>query len=242
LNFSSSVSTSLFRTWGTLTFQGGLALPYLILNATLWNGDRLVESTRYMMIEVEPGRRRDFDICESCRLSPGINYTCLLEVEEPKELFVSEWQDCIVAEDDPKVVIWEENGVVSVQEEPPENGSVDSPLPSASAKATSSSSSKLTASSQDLEDYSDDPESEDEGRSSDSSSDDQRETEAEVEIDYEDNQVVEGRYVGSTTSNKYHRPDCSYAKKIKPENRIYFSDVWAARDAGYLPCKACNPD
>jgi hypothetical protein len=243
LDFDSSVSTSLFRTWGTLTLQAGSTLPYLILNATLWEGDRLVERTRYMMIEVEPGKSRDFDICENCRLSPERSYSCLLEVEEPEELFVSEMRDCLMAEDDPSVVIWDGSGTAYDREAASEKGSVDSTSPSGSAKvASTSSSSKSTAASQEVEDSSEDLELEDEGRSSDSSSGDQLETEQEVETDYEDDEVVKGCYVGSTTSNKYHRPDCRYAEKIKPDNRIIFSGAQEAEEAGYLPCKVCNPE
>ena len=257
LNFDSSVSTSLFRTWGTLTFQGGSTLSYLILNATLWQDDRPVESTRYMMMEVEPGKGRDFDIRESCRLSPERNYSCLLEVEEPEGLFVSERRDCLVAEDDSGVVIWDGSGAARGREAAPEKGSADSPLPSAFAKTVSSSSSKSTAAFQEVEDSPDDLELEGEDRSSDSSSGDlesededlisdsssgdQKKTETEVGTDYEDYQLDEDYYVGSATSDKYHRADCSYAKKIKPENRIIFSDVWEAREAGYSPCKVCNP-
>lgn len=243
LDFDSSVSTNLFRTWGTLTLQAGSTLPYLILNATLWEGDRLVESTRYMMIEVEPGKSRDFDICENCRLSPERGYSCLLEVEEPEELCASERRDCLMAEDDPRAVVWDEIGSTrggEVGSEKVSDGSISS---SGSAKvAPTSSYSKSAETSQEVEDSSEDLESEEEDQSSDSGSGDQLETEQEVETDYEDDEVVKGCYVGSTTSNKYHRPDCSYAKKIKDENRIIFSDAWEAREAGYSPCKVCKPE
>lgn len=53
--------------------------------------------------------------------------------------------------------------------------------------------------------------------------------------------LKEGMLVGSTTSNKYHRPDCRYAVKIRPENRIYFENEEEAKRQGYIPCKACNP-
>jgi competence protein ComEC len=68
------------------------------------------------------------------------------------------------------------------------------------------------------------------------------EAELEVETDYEDYEMVGGFYVGSTTSNKYHRPDCRYAEKIKDENKIFFSDAEEAEEAGYSPCKVCNPE
>jgi hypothetical protein len=50
-----------------------------------------------------------------------------------------------------------------------------------------------------------------------------------------------GTLMGSITSKKYHRPDCRYALKIKPDNRIYFPSIEDANRQGYLPCKVCNP-
>ncbi|HQJ79075.1 MAG TPA: Ada metal-binding domain-containing protein, partial [Methanothrix sp.] len=47
--------------------------------------------------------------------------------------------------------------------------------------------------------------------------------------------------VASKSSKKYHRPDCRFAQKIKPENLISFSSFEDARREGYLPCKVCNP-
>jgi hypothetical protein len=49
------------------------------------------------------------------------------------------------------------------------------------------------------------------------------------------------KFVGSSSSKKYHTLDCRYAQKIKPENRIYFSSEEDARSQGYLPCKVCIP-
>jgi hypothetical protein len=104
LKFASSVSQTLFRTWGTLILQGESPLPYLLLNATLRGGDRQVESTRYMLIGVEPGRSYDFDICERCRLRPDQGYTCLLELEGPEGFVASEERRCLVLQDDPQLV------------------------------------------------------------------------------------------------------------------------------------------
>ena len=47
-----------------------------------------------------------------------------------------------------------------------------------------------------------------------------------------------GKFMGSITSKKYHRLDCRYALKIKPENRIYFQSIEDAKGQGYLPCKS----
>lgn len=51
----------------------------------------------------------------------------------------------------------------------------------------------------------------------------------------------EGQLVASSTSKKYHRPDCRYAQKIKPENRVNFRNENEAKSQGYIPCKSCNP-
>lgn len=48
-------------------------------------------------------------------------------------------------------------------------------------------------------------------------------------------------FVGSVKSDKYHYPDCQWAKKIKPENEIWFSSSEDARAQGYVPCKVCSP-
>lgn len=50
----------------------------------------------------------------------------------------------------------------------------------------------------------------------------------------------EGAYVGSIDSDKYHNPGCRWAKKILPENEIWFESKEAAQAAGYLPCGTCQ--
>ncbi len=51
----------------------------------------------------------------------------------------------------------------------------------------------------------------------------------------------EGKFVGSTKSDKYHYPDCRWAKKIKPENEIWFASYEDARSQNYVPCGVCHP-
>jgi len=48
-------------------------------------------------------------------------------------------------------------------------------------------------------------------------------------------------YVGSIRSDKYHLPECEWARKIKPDNQICFKDKEEAREQGYVPCKVCKP-
>ncbi len=50
-----------------------------------------------------------------------------------------------------------------------------------------------------------------------------------------------GAYVGSVKSNKYHYPNCMWAKEIHPENEIWFDSTSEAKARGYVPCKVCNP-
>jgi micrococcal nuclease len=53
--------------------------------------------------------------------------------------------------------------------------------------------------------------------------------------------VSDKKYVGSTKSNKYHYPECRWAKKISPANEIWFSGSEDAINQGYLPCGVCHP-
>jgi micrococcal nuclease len=50
-----------------------------------------------------------------------------------------------------------------------------------------------------------------------------------------------GPYVGSSKSNKYHRPDCVWAQKISPANLVVFKSPEEAQSRGSVPCKVCNP-
>ncbi len=50
-----------------------------------------------------------------------------------------------------------------------------------------------------------------------------------------------GTYVLNTSTKKFHRPDCSSVKKIKPENYGTCDSRESAIAQGYSPCKICNP-
>lgn len=49
------------------------------------------------------------------------------------------------------------------------------------------------------------------------------------------------KFVGSIESDKYHYPDCQWAKKINPENEIWFAGSEDARIQNYVPCGVCHP-
>jgi len=55
-------------------------------------------------------------------------------------------------------------------------------------------------------------------------------------------QEKECALVGSKNSNKYHLPSCTWAKKIKAENRVCFSSEEEAKSKGYQPAGCCFKD
>lgn len=48
-------------------------------------------------------------------------------------------------------------------------------------------------------------------------------------------------YVGSDESDKFHVPNCRWAKKINAENLISFGSSTEAESKGYAPCGTCKP-
>ncbi|WP_243113859.1 thermonuclease family protein [Desulfofundulus salinus] len=50
-----------------------------------------------------------------------------------------------------------------------------------------------------------------------------------------------GKHIGNSTSKKFHYPDCQWAQKISPRNRVEFKTREEAVNAGYQPCKVCRP-
>ncbi|MBN2455315.1 MAG: hypothetical protein JXB29_02070 [Sedimentisphaerales bacterium] len=53
--------------------------------------------------------------------------------------------------------------------------------------------------------------------------------------------AAKNRYVASKNSKVFHRSDCPWAKKIKPENMIGYENRRQAISAGKRPCKRCKP-
>jgi uncharacterized repeat protein (TIGR02543 family) len=50
-----------------------------------------------------------------------------------------------------------------------------------------------------------------------------------------------GAYIGTATTLKFHHSWCRYVPTIRPENKVPFSTRQDAINAGYIPCKVCNP-
>ena len=53
--------------------------------------------------------------------------------------------------------------------------------------------------------------------------------------------VLASSYVGNSNSRKFHYADCHFVGKMNPNNRVYFNSRDEAVNAGYVPCKRCNP-
>lgn len=49
------------------------------------------------------------------------------------------------------------------------------------------------------------------------------------------------RYTGNANSLRFHTQNCSYGRRINPDNRRPFANLRLAFDAGYAPCCNCTP-
>ena len=53
--------------------------------------------------------------------------------------------------------------------------------------------------------------------------------------------VAKYKFVASKNSKVFHKPDCTWAKRIKPENLVGYNSRQEAIRAGKRPCKLCKP-
>jgi len=60
-------------------------------------------------------------------------------------------------------------------------------------------------------------------------------------IPYDKNNASRFRdhYVANHNSILFHHPECAWAKRIRPENRIVFESLEEAASKEYIPCKTC---
>ena len=49
------------------------------------------------------------------------------------------------------------------------------------------------------------------------------------------------KYIGNSSSKKFHSLDCRYAEKLKAEKRVSFKSREEAVESGYKPCGICKP-
>jgi hypothetical protein len=218
INFDPEVSGRLFRVKGSLALSGGRPLPYLLLNATLLKDGRPLCSTKYMMIEVEPGKDYSFEISKNLRIWPG-GYSCILDVLGPEGQMASEVRECRIMEP-----FLAESALIPELSSAKEKPYVAEEQPEALGDLKRKLKPKVHEEKDEPNEIRESPE------------------EQVAEASKSGSKALQnGDLVGSTTSNKYHRPDCRYAAKIRPENRAYFEDEGEAKKQGYSPCKTCNP-
>jgi hypothetical protein len=53
--------------------------------------------------------------------------------------------------------------------------------------------------------------------------------------------IPQYKYIASKKGKVFHKPDCTWASRIKPENLIGYNNLQDALDAGKKPCKQCKP-
>lgn len=53
--------------------------------------------------------------------------------------------------------------------------------------------------------------------------------------------AASGPYVASKLREPFHYASCKWAKKIDPENIVYYQTREAAIADGHRPCKVCKP-
>jgi len=261
VDFDAEVSSSLFRVRGNIMVPGNGSIPYLLLNATLRQGGLALQSTKYMLMDVEPGEDHGFEISKNMKISPG-SYNCTLVVAGPKDSLVCETRRCKASipwtEPSPAANLLPEAASKKAEqkvqeemirdagdrkekiqeEEAKEEGvsgrSGDEARPDEVAEESRALSK---ASSEEAAPRKEDLQAENASQENDSSF----QAGASLKASSALSSGQEGMFAGSSTSKKYHRLDCRYAAKIKPENKIYFSGEEDARQQGYLPCKTCNP-
>lgn len=270
LDFQPKVSRTLFSLDGGLVLWANVTLPYLMLNATLWRGGFLVEKVKYMLIQLEPGKKCTFEISRNRRVAQG-EYDCILEASGPSGPLFSEKRHCLTidepveqnsqdrnpdAEEKPRRDISESSMIgaseyevqsqkASVEENRFYEGSSAVTLAeSASGISNSANGVKASMSAINKPVGSKDivgrkvplnPVSNNAGTETNKVSKPNRAT----TDDNKGDAVVEEMFVGSSGSNKYHRPGCRFVDKIK--NKIYFKGSEEARKNGKVPCKTCNP-
>jgi len=246
VDFDAEVSSSLFRVRGNIMVPGNGSIPFLLLNATLSQGGLALRSTKYMLMDVEPGEDHGFEISKNMKISPG-SYNCTLEVAGPKDSLACETRRCKASipwtEPSPAANLLPETASKKAEQKVQaemirDAGDRKEKIREEEAKEVAEESRALSkASSEEAAPRKEDSQAENALQENDSSS----QAGASRKTSSTLSSGQEGMFAGSSTSKKYHRLDCRYAAKIKPENKIYFSGEEDARQQGYLPCKICNP-
>jgi hypothetical protein len=213
MDFDAELRSDLFCVRGNIMLPGNSSLAYLMLNATLRQGEKEQFNTKYLLMQIEPNRDYSFEITKNVKIPAG-EYDCTIEAKGPHGVLAEEsrrislaktWQRPAFEQVPWPVELDETASREKMEEEMNDAAEKEAPVAMISKKNVSTSAGPSLQASSTL------PEG------------------------------AKAKFMGSITSKKYHRLDCRYALKIKSENCIYFQSIEAAKGQGYLPCKICNP-
>jgi hypothetical protein len=249
VEYSATVSGSSLRAEGKLFASCSEPLSYLLLNASFLRGDSLVDRIKYLLIRIEPGQEYSFDIAENIKLPTVDGYACVLEVTGPQGVHERLVRVCkpmaesgVVHPLSPQVT--EDDAVMrtsapSSRSADGQSAKTEQPvLQSSRPKEENVSPIELSG----IGDAGSTVASSDKGVSKvlEPVTSDGASGKAIDSGDALSGVSLPTTVVISKSSKKFHRPDCRYAIKIRPENRIEMSLEEAIKE-GLQPCKVCNP-
>ncbi|MCX6674194.1 MAG: hypothetical protein NTY37_10505 [Methanothrix sp.] len=224
MDFDAELRSDLFGVRGNIMFPGNSSLAYLMLNATLRQEEREQFNTKYLLMQIEPNRDYSFEINKNVKIPAG-EYDCILEAKGPQGVLAKESRRVSLA-----------FGQKPAFEQVPWPVELDEQV--SGEKMEGVFPREISNEVQDLAKVDDEALADPVatvGKESESTS---------TKASFQASSTLpreSGKFMGSITSKKYHRLDCRYALKIKPENCIYFQSREDAKGQGYLPCKICNP-
>jgi len=262
MDFVADVKSDLFCARGKVLLMGNGSLPYLLLNATLVGDGRApLMRTKYLLMQLEPNLDYSFDISKNMRIQPG-NYNCTVEASGPGGTLACESRKCSLAKSlqdsesrQESLSMDAEFARQNAREEAAreeraktlETRGIETSKDVVAEKSVSNSAGNTAKNEAAKKDGSVGTLASSKGKENGNRS-------LPVETAEVENDTSGGKplavslsadtseaLVGSSTSKKYHRLDCRYVAKIKPENRIDFTSPEDAKRQGYLPCKSCNP-
>ena len=261
MDYDVELSRDLFRLQGDLLFPGAADLGYILLNASLRKEKSPVLSTKYLLMQIEPDHEYGFEICKSCRIESG-DYDCILRAEAPQGLIAEEVRKVSLVESRDRPEVWsqaEEAAFWQMIEEYERAEDVEREMEEEDGGDEYASKEDERDEDVGKEDERDEGGIEDNGGGGYELNANDVGKESLQEPSHSESSSIalflgypargdedeisshEAILVASKSSKKYHRPDCRFAQKIKPENLISFSSLEDARREGYLPCKVCNP-
>ena len=271
MDYDVELSRDLFRLQGDLLFPGAADLGYILLNASLRKEKSPVLSTKYLLMQIEPDHEYGFEICKSCRIESGDYDCILraeapqgLIAEEVRKVSLVESRDRPeVWSQAEEAAFWqmieEYEKAEDVEREMEEEDGGDEYASKEDERDEYASKEDERDEDVGKEDERDEDGIEDNGGGGYELNANDVGKESLQEPSHSESSSIalflgypargdedeisshEAILVASKSSKKYHRPDCRFAQKIKPENLISFSSFEDARREGYLPCKVCNP-